>query len=98
MKECVLLQALPQGGLAYFNCGEEAGASQPHKHTQIVPLPLADSSSCKSTPFESVIREARDQSGAQEISPIPLRSLPYESYAAFLPARCALTMSATSRH
>ena len=35
------LQAMPQGGLAYFNCGEHSGASQPHKHTQVVPLPLA---------------------------------------------------------
>jgi len=34
-------QAMPGGGLAYFNCGEHSGASQPHKHTQVVPLPLA---------------------------------------------------------
>ena len=34
------LQAMPRGGLAYFNCGAASGASQPHKHTQVVPLPL----------------------------------------------------------
>ena len=33
-------QAMPRGGLAYFNCGAHSGASQPHKHTQVVPLPL----------------------------------------------------------
>ena len=29
-------------GLAFYNAGEVAGASQPHKHLQLVPLPLAD--------------------------------------------------------
>lgn len=29
-------------GLAFYNGGTEAGASQPHKHLQVVPLPLAD--------------------------------------------------------
>lgn len=28
--------------LAFFNAGTRAGASQPHKHLQLVPLPLAD--------------------------------------------------------
>lgn len=28
-------------GLAFYNGGAEAGASQPHKHLQVVPLPLA---------------------------------------------------------
>jgi ATP adenylyltransferase len=32
--------AMPRGGLAYFNCGPLSGASQPHKHLQVVPLPL----------------------------------------------------------
>lgn len=30
-------------GLAFYNGGTDAGASQPHKHLQVVPLPLADS-------------------------------------------------------
>ncbi len=29
-------------GLGFYNGGTEAGASQPHKHLQLVPLPLAD--------------------------------------------------------
>jgi len=37
-----LLRALAGvDGLAFYNGGAEAGASQPHKHLQIVPLPLA---------------------------------------------------------
>jgi len=28
-------------GLAFYNGGTDAGASQPHKHLQLVPLPLA---------------------------------------------------------
>ncbi len=35
-----VMQAMPRGGLAYFNRGPVSGASQPHKHIQIVPLPL----------------------------------------------------------
>lgn len=31
---------MPSGGLAFYNCGPESGASQPHKHVQLVPLPL----------------------------------------------------------
>jgi ATP adenylyltransferase len=30
------------GGLGFYNGGTDAGASQPHKHLQRVPLPLAD--------------------------------------------------------
>ena len=29
-------------GLAFYNGGEEAGASQPHRHMQLVPLPLVE--------------------------------------------------------
>jgi len=36
------LHSMPQGGLAYYNSGPISGASQPHKHMQIVPLPLAE--------------------------------------------------------
>ncbi len=83
------LQAFPHGALAYFNCGEEAGASQPHKHTQIVPLPLAEGSACTGTPFEGVLRDAQAHAGAQEMQPFLVRSLPYECHAADLSERCA---------
>lgn len=33
-----ILKALPPNHLAFYNCGADSGASQPHKHVQIVPL------------------------------------------------------------
>jgi len=38
-----VMHAMPKGGLSYFNRGPVSGASQPHKHIQIVPLPLNSS-------------------------------------------------------
>ncbi|PSC73596.1 ATP adenylyltransferase [Micractinium conductrix] len=35
-----VMQCMPRGGLAFYNCGPASGASQPHKHVQVVPLPL----------------------------------------------------------
>ncbi len=46
-------------GLAFYNGGEIAGASQPHKHLQIVPLPLA--SSGPKVPIEPVFTSVRFQ-------------------------------------
>lgn len=34
----VLREGYPEGGVAFFNCGPESGASQPHRHVQTVPL------------------------------------------------------------
>jgi sulfate adenylyltransferase (ADP) / ATP adenylyltransferase len=61
-----VMQAMPGGGgLAYFNRGPVSGASQPHKHMQIVPLPLNSSLkssdidiSEKDPPFWPAIAEA----------------------------------------
>ncbi|MDZ7747531.1 MAG: hypothetical protein U5K43_00735 [Halofilum sp. (in: g-proteobacteria)] len=39
--EAMLLGLAGIDGLAFYNGGTEAGASQPHKHLQVVPLPLA---------------------------------------------------------
>lgn len=43
-------------GLGFYNGGREAGSSQPHKHMQIVPLPLADSD--RSIPLAPLIEAA----------------------------------------
>jgi ATP adenylyltransferase len=40
-------------GIAFYNGGPEAGASQPHKHLQIVPLPLAEGD--KGFPLQGLI-------------------------------------------
>ena len=29
------MQAMPQGGVAFYNCGQHSGRSQPHKHLQV---------------------------------------------------------------
>lgn len=55
--ECVweVLAGMPgMGGLAFFNCGDASGHSQPHKHIQVVPLPL-DEEQEKPSPFHNLI-------------------------------------------
>ena len=33
------VQAMPEGGVAFYNAGDVAGASQPHKHLQVTMTP-----------------------------------------------------------
>ncbi|NEQ31255.1 MAG: phosphorylase [Leptolyngbya sp. SIO4C5] len=47
-------------GFAFYNGGRAAGASQPHKHLQIVPLPLVDGMA--SLPIETAIAATEWQS------------------------------------
>lgn len=42
--------------LGFYNGGRDAGASQPHKHLQIVPLPLGDA--CQALPMDTLIDAA----------------------------------------
>ncbi|CAL8462928.1 g2462 [Coccomyxa elongata] len=79
------MQAFPHGALAYFNCGPESGASQPHKHTQIVPLPLAEGAGPE-LPFQGIIEDAKLKERTTK-HVIPLHSLPFQSYACLLPDR-----------
>jgi ATP adenylyltransferase len=54
-------------GLGFYNAGMVAGASQPHKHLQLVPLPLTDHG--PSVPIEPWIENIRGTSSAvQQIS------------------------------
>ncbi|BDA48076.1 probable diadenosine 5',5'''-P1,P4-tetraphosphate phosphorylase 2 [Coccomyxa sp. Obi] len=79
------MQAFPHGALAYFNCGPESGASQPHKHTQIVPLPLAEGAGPE-LPFQRIIEDAqREEQTTKHV--LALHSLPFQSYACLLPDR-----------
>lgn len=57
-------------GLAFYNGGALAGASQPHKHLQLVPLPLARAAA--GIPIEAVF----DPSAGAE-GPISLARLPF---------------------
>lgn len=85
----------PGGGLAYFNRGPESGASQPHKHMQIVPLPLVEGrggGGGARAPFEASALAAVAAAPPLHIQPV--RSLPVRAFAAAMPAEapdaCAL--------
>jgi len=54
-------------GIGFYNGGPEAGASQPHKHLQIVPLPLGDGG--PAVPVEALLA----QSAASRIPGFPFR-------------------------
>jgi len=55
-------------GLGFYNGGEAAGASQPHKHLQLVPLPFADD--LHGVPIEPLLAGAGEQPG-------PVAGLPF---------------------
>ncbi len=48
-------------GLAFYNGGEIAGASQDHKHLQLIPLPMASNGS--PVPMESLMKQPREVPG-----------------------------------
>lgn len=74
-----VLHAMQPGGLAFFNAGPLSGASQPHKHVQVVPLPLADGPDA-AAPIGATVRAACGNS--TEV--VALRTLPCQAYACML--------------
>ncbi len=86
-----VLHAMQPGGLAFFNCGPLSGASQPHKHVQLLPLPLAPEQSPWDapavTPLDDVIKKGLLLSGALDVAgpAVALRGLPLQAYACALP-------------
>jgi ATP adenylyltransferase len=58
-------------GLAFYNSGKIAGASQRHKHLQIVPVPLATTGT--NIPLERLIAEATFNRGIGTIPNLPYR-------------------------
>ncbi|MFM0091306.1 phosphorylase [Paraburkholderia sediminicola] len=58
-------------GLGFYNGGVEAGASQLHKHLQIVPLPLGESG--PAVPIESVLESACMEGPIGTIPGLPFR-------------------------
>ncbi|MCC5637149.1 phosphorylase [Nostoc sp. CHAB 5844] len=56
-------------GLAFYNSGKTAGASQRHKHLQIVPLPLVASG--VQTPIEPLLASAEFEDGVGRIPKLP---------------------------
>lgn len=59
---------LALGGLGFYNAGEVAGASQAHKHLQVVPLPLGPS---EPIPVEARIRAALERGDRRADLPFP---------------------------
>lgn len=55
--------------LGFYNGGADAGASQQHKHLQLVPLPLY-SNQCQ-YPFEKLYSPIRKQNEIQRLAPLP---------------------------
>jgi ATP adenylyltransferase len=58
-------------GLAFYNGGAAAGASQPHKHWQMIPLPLA--SDGPPTPIDAVLESVRDRAGVIAVPGLAFR-------------------------
>jgi len=55
--------------LAFYNSGEIAGASQPHKHLQLVPLPLGGGT--EHTPMDSLVEATGPHAGLGTIEAFP---------------------------
>jgi ATP adenylyltransferase len=49
--------------LGFYNSGATSGASQPHKHLQVVPLPLAANGSPHATPIEPLLVDSGSSPG-----------------------------------
>ncbi|RKE37727.1 ATP adenylyltransferase [Paraburkholderia sp. BL23I1N1] len=75
-------------GLGFYNGGAQAGASQNHKHLQIVPLPLGDSG--PPLPIESVLESARMEGAIGEVPGLPFR----HAFAPLEPASAGSTHAA----
>ena len=56
-------------GLAFYNGGAVAGASQPHKHVQLVPLPLGRSG--PPLPVEALFESVKARAGAVQVPGLP---------------------------
>lgn len=57
--------------LGFYNGGRKAGASQDHKHLQMVPLPLASGQT--ELPIEPLLRHAQLSSGLGSVPGLPFR-------------------------
>jgi sulfate adenylyltransferase (ADP) / ATP adenylyltransferase len=82
-------------GLAFYNAGKKAGASQRHKHLQLVPLPLAPTSTPESSqiPIASLFSKAIFQGPVGKIPGLPFSHAfaQLDSTLAEFPSKAALT-------
>lgn len=87
------MQAFPEGGLAYFNHGPLSGMSMPHKHLQVIPLPLGSAEPGTLVPTGALLDAA--VAGADVGAVREVRKLPCRAYACRIDDTCA---SAPLRH
>ena len=64
-----LWTCLREGGLAFYNAGAAAGASERHRHLQLVPTPIADPP--LATPFDAVQADAHFDAGIGRVGSLP---------------------------
>jgi len=57
------------GGLAFYNAGAAAGASERHRHFQLVPTPIGDPP--LATPFDAVQTDAHFDDGIGRVATLP---------------------------
>lgn len=67
--QALLLGLAGMDGLAFYNGGTEAGASQPHKHLQLVPLPLAPNG--PALPFADLLERAQMGGATGHVPELP---------------------------
>lgn len=67
-------------GLGFYNAGKCAGASQPHKHLQIVPYPLV--SELTTIPMDNLVLSYQDKVKVNQL--FSLDELPYQQCSALL--------------
>jgi len=58
-------------GIGFYNAGPEAGASQTHKHLQVVPLPLDENT--PPVPVEALFDQVRSPDGIGTVPGLPFR-------------------------
>jgi len=79
---------MPHGGLAYFNCGPVSGASQPHKHLQVIPFSLAGNDDQRSMGHAiSAALTAESHFWIEGITEV--KTFPFMNYVAKVDADCA---------
>jgi sulfate adenylyltransferase (ADP) / ATP adenylyltransferase len=67
--EAVWICLREAGGLAFYNAGGVAGASERHRHFQLVPAPVADPP--LATPFDAVQGDAHFDAGIGRVRSLP---------------------------
>ncbi|CAI5760605.1 unnamed protein product [Candida verbasci] len=66
---------------AFYNCGQESGASQPHKHIQFMTLPSRD----KFIPYTDIISNQQPSELLKKNEPLQNKSLPFANFIKKIP-------------